>query len=204
MVTKGENTTPSSSGTATALSQNRPVAMPESFAALDSKEWDLWLVHFEDCAEINGWNPERRAQFLAVRMRRAALLQLQSIPMTVCANYNNLKAALQLKFVPQERVELHKAEFRAQHREKDEKLLDLSSSLRRLARKAYPEAAEELQNSLAKDQFIDVLEDREIQLKLRESGAKTIDEAVSRALQIEAMYEAELRSGKSRSFRLVQ
>ena len=85
--------------------------MPESFAALDSKEWDLWLAHFEDCAEINGWNPERRAQFLAVRMRGAALLQLQSIPMTVCANYNNLKAALQLKFVPQERVELHKAEF---------------------------------------------------------------------------------------------
>ena len=137
-------------------------------------------------------------------MRGAALLQLQSIPTTVRANYNDLKAALWIKFVPQERVELHKAEFRARRREKDEKLSDLSSSLRRLARKAYPEAAEELQDSLAKDQFIDALEDREIRLKLRESGPKTLDEAVSRALQIEAMYEAESRRGKGRSVRLVQ
>ena len=68
-----------------------------------------------------------------------------------------------------------------------------------MARKAYPEAAEELQDSLAKDQFIDALEDREIRLKLRESGPKTLDEAVSRALQIEAMYEAESRRGKGRS-----
>ena len=204
MGTEGENTTPSSSGSAAALSQHRPIVMPESFAALDSEEWDSWLAHFQDCAEINGWNQERRAQFLAVRMRGAALLQLQSIPTTVRANYNDLKAALRLKFVPQERVELHKAEFRARRREKDEKLSDLSSSLRSLARKAYPEAAEELQDSLAKDQFIDALEDREIRLKLRESGPKTLDEAVSRALQIEAMYEAESRRGKGRSVRLVQ
>lgn len=204
MVTEGENTTPSSSGATAALSQNRPIVMPESFAALDSEEWDSWLAHFEDCAEINGWNLARRAQFLAVRMRGAALLQLQSIPATVRANYDDVKTALRLKFVPQERIELHKAEFRARRREKDEKLSDLSSSLRRLARKAYPEAAEELQDSLAKDQFIDALEDREIRLKLRESGAKTLDEAVSRALQIEAMYEAESRRGKGRSVRLVQ
>ena len=68
----------------------------------------------------------------------------------------------------------------------------------------YPEAAEELQDSLAKDQFIDALEDREIRLKLRESDAKTLDEAVSCALQIEAMYEAESRRGKGRSVRPIQ
>lgn len=41
-------------------------------------------------------------------------------------------------------------------------------------------------------------------LKLRESGAKTLDEAVSRELQIEAMCEAESRLGKGRSVRLIQ
>ena len=51
----------------------------------------------------------------------------------------------------------------------------------------------DLQDSLAKDQFIDALEDREIRMKIRESGPKMLDEAVSRALQIEAMYEVELR-----------
>ena len=62
----------------------------------------------------------------------------------------------------------------------------------------------DLQDSLTKDQFIDALEDREMRMKLRESGRKMLDEAVSRALQIEAMYEAELCSGKGRLVRVVQ
>ena len=197
MVTEGDSAASAGSGTSASVSQNRPVVMPESFAALDSEEWDSWISHFEDCAVINGWSNERKAQFLAVRMRGAALLQLQSLATGVRENYVTLKEALREKFVPKERVELHKAEFRARHREREEKLPDLASSLRRLVSRAYPEAVPDLQDSLAKDQFIDALEDREIRMKLRESGPKTLDEAVSRALQIEAMYES--RRGKGRS-----
>ena len=204
MVNEGDSAASSGSGTSASVSQNMPVVMPESFAALDSEEWDSWISHFEDCAVINGWSNERKAQFLAVRMRGAALLQLQSLATGVRENYATLKDALREKFVPKERVELHKAEFRARHREREEKLPDLASSLRRLVSRAYPEAVPDLQDSLAKDQFIDALEDREIRMKLRESGPKTLDEAVSRALQIEAMYEAESRRGKGRSVRVVQ
>ena len=106
--------------------------------------------------------------------------------------------------VPKERIELHKAEFRARRQEQDEKLPDLASSLRQLVGKAYPKAIPDLQDSLAKDQFIDALEDREIQMKIRESGPKNLDEAVSRALQIKAMYEAKSRQTKGRSVRVIQ
>ena len=204
MVNESDSAASSGAGASASVSQNRPVVMPESFAALDSEEWDSWISHFEDCAVINGWSDERKAQFLAVRMRGAALLQLQGLATGVRENYTTLKGALREKFVPKERIELHKAEFRARHRERDEKLPDLASSLRRLVSRAYPEAVLDLQDSLAKDQFIDALEDREIRMKLRESGPKTLDEAVSHALQIEAMYEAESRRGKGRSVRVVQ
>ena len=73
-----------------------------------------------------------------------------------------------------------------------------------MVRKAYPEATDGLQDSLVKDQFIDALEDREMRLKLQESGPKMLDEAVSRVLQIEAMYEAKSRRNKGRSVRVVQ
>ena len=116
-----DSASPSSPG-ASVLSQHRPIVMPESFAALDSEEWDSWISHFEDCAELNEWNGARRAQFLAVRTRGAALLQLQSLSPGVRGNYTDLKRALREKFVPEERVERHKAEFRARHRERDEKL----------------------------------------------------------------------------------
>ena len=84
-------------------------------------------------------------------MRGAALLQLQSLATGVREDYATLKAALREKFVPKERVELHKAEFCARHRERYEKLPDLASSLRRPVSRAYPEAVPDLQDSLAKD-----------------------------------------------------
>ena len=79
-------------------------------------------------------------------------------------NYAELKEALQEKFVPKESVKLHKTEFCARHCKWDKKLPDLASSLRRLVIRAYPEAVPDLQDSLAKDQFIDALEDRQIQI----------------------------------------
>ena len=113
------------------------------------------------------------------------------------------QAATSEKFVPKEWIELHKAEFCARRRELDEKLPDLASSLQRLIDKAYPEVIPDLQDSLAKDQFIDTLEDREIRMKIPESSPKTLDEAVSQALQIEAMYEA-VSAAKGRSVRVIQ
>ena len=120
--------------------------MPESYAATDNEDWESWLAHFEDCALINEWGDERKAQFLAVRMIGAALQMLQSVPAVTRQSYEDLKKALQEKFVPTERMELHKAEFRARRRGKDEKLSELASSIRRLVKKAYPEASEILQD----------------------------------------------------------
>ena len=127
---EAETPAPSSGATAqAATSSNRPVVMLEAFLATRNKEWDSWLSHFEDCAVITECNDARKAQFLAVRMRGATLLQLQSLSPDVRGDYTDLKRALREKFVPKERIELHKAEFRARRRERDEKLPDLASSL---------------------------------------------------------------------------
>ena len=65
--------------------------MPESFAVGENGDWVSWISHFEDCAILNGWNNERKAQFLAVRVRGAALLQLQSLSSVVRGNYDDFK-----------------------------------------------------------------------------------------------------------------
>jgi len=61
---------------------------------------------------------------------------------------------------------------------------------------------QQLQGSLAKDQFIDALEDREIRMKIWDYGPKARDDAVSRALVIEGMYEAKSRRSKVRQVRV--
>ena len=40
---------PSGSGTSTPASQNRPIVMPESFAALENEEWNSWKSTGENC-----------------------------------------------------------------------------------------------------------------------------------------------------------
>lgn len=163
---EGETPTTSSGATAqAATSSNRPIVMPEPFSATGNEEWDSCLSHFEDCAVINEWNDAHKVQFLSVRIRGFALLQLQSLSPDVQGDYTNLKRALREQFVPKGRMELHKVEFHARRRERDKKLPDLASSLRRLIGKAYPEAISDLQDSIAKDQFIDALEDREIRIR---------------------------------------
>ena len=108
---EGEPADLSSTGAGAVLSQNRPIVMPESFAALDSEERDSWIAHFDYCAVINDWNAERKAPFLAVRMRGAALLQLENIPAAVQGNYDDLKAAVREKCDPQKRGSVTKQSF---------------------------------------------------------------------------------------------
>ena len=90
--------------------------------------------------------------------------------------------------MPTERMELHKAEFRARRRGKEEKL---PTSIRS-RKKGIPEASEILQDNLA---FINALEDQETRLKICEASPKTRDTVVSRALQLKTMAEDEMTNG---------
>lgn len=111
----------------------------------------------------------------------------------VGGSYETLKHALHEQFVLQEWIELKKAEFWARCHERDKKKLPNLASSRRLVSREYPTVEKELQDSLTRDQFTDALEGCEMRMKIRELGPKTLHKAVSHALQIKAMHEAESR-----------
>lgn len=104
---------------------------------------------------INGWSDERKVQFLAVSAHGTALLQLQKSGNGHVGKLCHAEGGITEKICG---VELHKAQFRARHCERDEKLSDLANSLRILVL-SYLEAVPDLPDSLANAQFIDVLED---------------------------------------------
>ena len=68
--------------------------MPETFSVAGNKEWDSLLSHFEDCTVINKWNDACKPQFLAVCIRGALLLQLQSLSPDGQGDYTDLKIAV--------------------------------------------------------------------------------------------------------------
>ena len=47
--------------------------MPEAFSGEPGeRDWDAYEQYFIQCAELNGWDADRRAQFLGVRLRGQA------------------------------------------------------------------------------------------------------------------------------------
>ena len=72
-----------------------------------------------------------------------------------------------------------------------ETLPELAQNLRRLAKNAYPGAPLDIQDSLAKDQFLDALNDANLRWQIFQARPKTLDEALEIAVESEAFKIAE-------------
>ena len=84
-------------------------------------------------------------------------------------------------------------------KKRDESLPELAEDIERLTRLAYPEAAETMIAVLAKDQFIDVLPDEDMCLRIRQSRPPTLRQALETALELESYSMASKRAKPVRS-----
>ena len=175
--------------------QKRPIVMPDAFAGSKEEDFDSWISYFENCADINGWTAEIKCKFIAVRLRGTALKTYQSLPQDAKADYVALKKALKSKFIPVEKLSLYKAELKARHQGKAESITDFGQSIRILAQRAYPSVSAALQDELSKDQFMDGIRNKEIRMKVKEGSPSTLDQAITRALELDALSEAESHRG---------
>ena len=65
-------------------------------------------------------------------------------------------------------TELNRAKLRGRFQQREETLLALAEDVERLTRLAYPEADEMMVMTLAKDQFIDALQDDDMKLRIQQ------------------------------------
>lgn len=176
---------------------NRPVVMPEAFsgAANDERDWASYMAYFEQCAELNGWNPangpDLRAQFLTVRLHGAAQRFAATLPNNVRRDWALLTQQLTNRFAPANREALHKASFKARRQGSNESFPELADELRRLVALAYPAAAHALRQELARDQFVEALSSVRLQQRLKEDPPADLDAAVARAVQLDALWSSQ-------------
>ena len=75
--------------------------------------------------------------------------------------------------------------LRNRTRKREESLAELMGDIERLARLAYPDAPLTMLESLAKDQFIDLLTDEDRKLKIRQNRPESLQQALEAALELE-------------------
>ena len=112
-------------------------------------------------------------------------------------DYSHLVKALQNRFGSVNKAEIYRAQLESRIRQKGEAIPELTQNIKKLTRQAYPDASSDLIDTLALDHFIDSLLDSETRLRLRECSQKTIQEAETLAVKMEAQREADRQRSRT-------
>ncbi|CAG2194049.1 unnamed protein product [Mytilus edulis] len=149
--------------------------------------WEDYLVHFELIAAINKWSDLEKALELATSLRGTAQSILTNLRPEMRTNFVQLTAALASRFQPENQAEMYRAQMKSKIRGCTEQIPVLGfPNIKRLVRLAYPSAPIEVRDYLARDCFIDSLNDADMEWAIFQAKAKNIDNAIQVALEYEA------------------
>ncbi|CAB4003292.1 Hypothetical predicted protein [Paramuricea clavata] len=163
---------------------SRPVQ--RSVAYSGESLWESRIAQFEITVQLNGWDTTQMAAYLATSLKGPALNVLGNLSPERRQDYRALLAALGRSFGSAHRTELSRVKFKHRVRQGDESLAALAEELERLDRLAYPEASQELQDVLSRDQFIDALSDEDMRLRIKQERPKSLQKASELALELES------------------
>lgn len=173
----------------------KPRKTPASYNGTTA--WRSYVSHFEVCARLNSWTLEEMGMYLAASLDGAAQEVLTNLEWNEKADYFKLVQCLEQRFDPEHQEEMFRAELKSRVRKPKETIPELVQDIRKLARRAYPNAASALLETLTKDHFMDAIVDPDMRWKIFQSRPGTLDEAARTALEFEVFQKAEAqRSGK--------
>ena len=162
----------------------KPVVMPGKFDG--TGHLSEYLAHFDLCRQANGWNHELAGVFLGLSLTGIARRLLSGIETNTAVGYLKLREALVQRFQPPNQSAMYKALLKKKERVAGECLQAHSEEIERFTRLAYPEADITTINVMAKDRFVDSLQDNQLQCWVHQSQPKTLMDAVQSALHAEA------------------
>ena len=167
---------------------DKPKIRPATFSGNTS--WDDYLAQFELVAEINRWDDSMKATYLAVSLTGPAQAVLGDLQPKARKNFAELTDALAARFGTENQQQVYRTALKNRSRQGGETLPELAQAVRRLTRQAYPEAPQRLQDSLARDHFIDALSDIDMQWRVHQSRPQTLNDALTIAVELEAFMSA--------------
>ena len=174
--------------------ESRSKIKPQNYDG--SEDFDEYLTQFKLIAELNGWSYRTKSLYLASCLVGNARTSLNELSEEKRKHFKNIVRALENRFGSVNRAEVFRSKLQSRVKTKDETIPELAQSIRKLTRKAYPTASSDTINVLALDYFIDALPDSDIRLRLREVGPKTIMEAESIAVRLDAHRIADKSRGR--------
>ena len=152
-----------------------------------------YLTQFEAISKFNSWNAEQMAVVLLSKLEGEALTAA-----TVLTNptYSELVQQLRESF-SNDRQELAALKLQNRFQQSDETLETVSLDLQKLVKKAYPLADENTKSRLARDAFINAVQNPTIRDRLRDKNLPSLRDCLLEAKRIQANLEVEKNRPKT-------
>lgn len=163
---------------------NKPIVRPPTFNGKQS--WEDYKVQFDMVSKLNCWGDEERASHLAVSLTGDASSILSDMESADRINFEKLCLALSTRYGTEQRVELHRSELRNKTRLSNETLPELAHAIQRLTRLSYPSMPSESREIIAKDAFLDSLNDQDLRWGVCQARPKSFQEAVNIACELDS------------------
>ena len=158
--------------------------------------WEDYQAQLDIVATLNGWTDDRlKATYLAVSLGGAARAVLGDLSEAERGEYKVLLKALDNKFGTGNQVEIYRATLKSRTRKKDESLPELAQAITRLTHLAFPGIPCEFWDTMARDNFVDVLGDADMCWNVHQSRPKTLNDALTIAVELEAFLTVDQQRG---------
>ena len=162
-----------------------------------------YRAQFELIAKSSKWSERRKAVELAASLKGPAMEVLACVPPQHLESYEALTEVLEQRFGAGHQEQLHRTRLRNRVRGNNEGLQELALDVEHLAYLAYPGAPTEFRATIACDQFIDALEDTDMQMAVRQAKPSRLRDALGNALEYESLrrsLKTQWRQGQNSGF----
>ena len=141
------------------------------------------LTQFEIVARRNNWDELEKADYLKCSLSGEANHILRDLKPT--ATFEEVADRLRRRYGSVDQMEACRVELKTRVRRPGESLSQLMKDVRRLFLQAYPSPSNEFSEIMARDAFINALQDRDLILKVLEREPTTLEQAFKIAERME-------------------
>lgn len=107
-------------------------------------DWDEYVTQFDILSDINRWSYESKSLYFAGSLKGQARAILNELSPSERRGYDKLVKVLSNRFGTTNRAEMYRARLQSKTRNRDESILELAQTIRKLTRQPYPNASSNL------------------------------------------------------------
>lgn len=148
--------------------------------------WENYITHLQTVADANSWDNETARIHLAASLRDRALEYFQVLDVDTQRSYQKLVTSLKRRFGTRLTTSAAQTKFQTRHQQRTETLEEFATDIKRLGRVAHPSYPINVMSELCLTQFLNGIDDTELQCGVRDRDPRDLEEALLIAEKLES------------------